>query len=522
MSIKKNRSTLSLVLIFLSIFSHAQSIIINPTGITPVQGGLNYPRTSYDEILALPNPTEGDIAYDSTFKCLRVYNGDHWICTFQNPDLNEASLAGLGSGGSVSGTASDHIYDVTTDSSGFVYITGGFINTAKFGSENVSSNGAYDVFLAKYSTSGELLWLKSFGSTSDDIAYKVKGGKHGSIYLFGQFAGNISFDGITKTCSGSSDLFIVKLDQNGQVKWVETVGGSGTERSKGMALDMDDNIFLGGTFESTCSFGLTSKTSAGSSDIFIAKIDSSGSFIWVETAGGSHLDEMSDLTLDHNQKVFVSGFYTSAASFGSVAVSSSQAQTAVIAKYDPSINDWPFVKECQNTGFALIESITVPLNGNIYAVGRHSDTLTMDSYKITAEGMNDLFLLKLWSNGQVSSLQKVSGDFNINNTARITHNYSSLYLSGTFQNFIDISEKRIFSPNTTDNGFITRLSFEGYPVWIKTASGSDSVISRGHFSDNNGNTFWVGDYWGDVKLGATVLPPIFSHDYDVFLARIAE
>ena len=76
--------TLALLLLVKSIYSYAQSVTITPDGITPASGKMNYPRLSYDALIALPNPQTGDLAYDLTFNCLRVYNGQRWVCTNQS------------------------------------------------------------------------------------------------------------------------------------------------------------------------------------------------------------------------------------------------------------------------------------------------------------------------------------------------------------------------------------------------------------------------------------------------------
>ena len=87
----------------------SQSVTITPNGITPAS---SHPRLTYDAILALSSPAEGDIAYDITFKCLRVFNGNKWVCTItNNPDLTP-NLTVIASEG---GPESDHAQGVAID-----------------------------------------------------------------------------------------------------------------------------------------------------------------------------------------------------------------------------------------------------------------------------------------------------------------------------------------------------------------------------------------------------------------------
>jgi hypothetical protein len=160
---------LSLLLFFWGavMLSFAQNVTITPGGITPAMTG-SYPRISYDAILALPNPAKGDMAFDMTFNCLRVYTGSKWICTYQSPSDPTPNIAALASAG---GTSSDVGFGIAVDGSGSVYVTGYYQGTATFGTTSKTSAGFSDIFVAKYNSSGALQWVQSAGGTSDDVGH---------------------------------------------------------------------------------------------------------------------------------------------------------------------------------------------------------------------------------------------------------------------------------------------------------------------------------------------------------------
>ncbi|MEZ4902447.1 MAG: hypothetical protein R2822_12195 [Spirosomataceae bacterium] len=89
---------LSTLLFFFSLSVFSQSVTITPSGITPTLPA-TYPRIAYDEILALPNPALGDMAYDITFRCLRVYNGTKWLCTYQTQEEITPNITAITSAG---------------------------------------------------------------------------------------------------------------------------------------------------------------------------------------------------------------------------------------------------------------------------------------------------------------------------------------------------------------------------------------------------------------------------------------
>jgi hypothetical protein len=151
------KRVLFLLLLSVSIVD-AQNVTISPGGITPALTG-TYPRISYDAILALPSPTIGDMAYDITFLCLRVYNGNRWVCTYQLPGepVNGAFIAAAG------GTSDDNASSAAVDALGNVYVAGGYSGTATFGNTSKTSKGDSDIFVAKYNANGVLQWVQSAG-----------------------------------------------------------------------------------------------------------------------------------------------------------------------------------------------------------------------------------------------------------------------------------------------------------------------------------------------------------------------
>ena len=248
----------------------AQSVTIQPSGITPAVGG-TYPRLTYDALIALPNPQKGDMAYDLTFNCLRVYNGNKWVCTFQSPTDPTPNMAAIAKAG---GTSSDIGYGVAVDGSGNVYVTGKLRDTASFGTTNLTSAGVEDIFVAKYNGSGVLQWVQKAGGTSEDVGLGVAVDGSGNVYVTGYFEGAVTFGTTNLTSEGGNDLFVAKYNGSGVLQWVQKAGGANFDRGNGIAVDGTGNVYVTGNFQSTASFDTTTlSSSAGSWDIFVARID---------------------------------------------------------------------------------------------------------------------------------------------------------------------------------------------------------------------------------------------------------
>lgn len=197
------------VLVLWTLGAVAQSVTIRPSGITPAIGG-TYPRLAYDALVTLPNPQRGDLAYDLTFNCLRVYNGSKWVCTFQSPTDSTPNLAAIAQGGGIDW---DKGYGIVIDGSGNVYVTGSFGGIATFGNTTLTSAGSSDVFITKYDESGALQWVQKAGSRGPDVGQNIAVDRSGNVYITGSFIGEITFGTTTLTALGGwGDIFVARID----------------------------------------------------------------------------------------------------------------------------------------------------------------------------------------------------------------------------------------------------------------------------------------------------------------------
>ena len=112
----------------------------------------------------------------------------------------------------------------------------------------------------------------------------------GNVYLTGFFRSNRDFDPgpevLLLASAGSEDIFVTKLDTNGNLVWARTMGGPRSDEGSGLAVDGSGNVYVTGRFSETADFGPSSNgspllgISAGSSDIFVTKFDSAGNSVW--------------------------------------------------------------------------------------------------------------------------------------------------------------------------------------------------------------------------------------------------
>jgi hypothetical protein len=182
---------------------------------------------------------------------------------------------------------------ITSDDFENTYIAGSFagnilIDTVVFNSTTSPNN---DIFISKFAPSGDLIWAKQFGGTGDDYARGIDTDASGNIYVSGVFSNSIDFDGLILTAAGSSDIFLIKMDSNGNIIWGKKIGNNGAEEGCEIEVNEIGEVFITGGFSQSITLGLTNFNSLGFRDVFIAKLDSSGNFIWAKSAG-SNLDDV--------------------------------------------------------------------------------------------------------------------------------------------------------------------------------------------------------------------------------------
>ena len=219
-------------------------------------------------------------------------------------------------------TLNDNANIIRTDSKGNLYVAGTFTGTVDFdpgpGILNKVSNGGLDFYILKLDSAGNMLWVRTFGNTSNDNVEKAQIDKADNILLTGRFMNTIDFDpGVNvdlKTSNGFSDIYILKLDDLGNYLWAKTIGGPGSDVARGLSINTSNDVTIAGNFLNTVDFdpgpGVTTK-SALMVDIYILQLDAAGNFKWVKTLEGPQNNsvQVNDLMFDKNNNILINASY---------------------------------------------------------------------------------------------------------------------------------------------------------------------------------------------------------------------
>jgi len=240
--------------------------------------------TTFNGNVAVIGNTQGTLIIESD-TLIHLDSTDLFVVKY-DANGNKIWSKGLPGMGNAGGRA------ISSDDFENTYIAGSFegniyIDTIVFNSTTAPNN---DIFISKFSPSGALIWAKQFGGTGDDYARGIDIDASGNIYLSGVFSNSIDFDGLLLTAAGSSDIFLIKMDSNGNIIWCKKIGNNGAEEGCEIEVNENGEVFITGGFSQSITLGLTNFNSIGFRDVFIAKLDSSGNFIWAKSAGSNQDD----------------------------------------------------------------------------------------------------------------------------------------------------------------------------------------------------------------------------------------
>jgi hypothetical protein len=192
-----------------------------------------------------------------------------------------------------------------------------------------------DIFSAKYSAAGAHVWSKRFGSSGDDLSYRLTVDSAGDVALAGKFQGSVSFGGTALTSAGGDDAFLVKLSGgSGAQLWAKRFGSTSGDVASGVAVDGSDNVVVSGYFAGAVDFGGGALSSVGT-DVFAAKYSSSGVHLWSRRFGGADVQIGGGVAAATNGDVTLTGSFRGTIDFGMGLLSSVGGNDGFIAAIGP-------------------------------------------------------------------------------------------------------------------------------------------------------------------------------------------
>jgi hypothetical protein len=340
---------------------------------------------------------------------------------------------------------------------GSVYVAGSFSTTATFGTGSskvqLTSAGSNDAFVAKFDALGKIVWARAQGGSGDDGANAIAIGSDGAIAATGYFQGTADFDrddqGYNLTSVGPTDVFVSKLDADGEFLWAKRMGGIGWSQGisigSSIAIATDGSVYTTGSFQGTANFGSADASQnlscAGDTDVFVSKLSSSGNYVWARRMGGTGKDQGTGIALS-GDAVYTTGLFWGVADFnpgsGVYNLDSAAYHRSFVSKLDTAGN-FVWAHGIGGTGTDRAAGIAVATDGNIYATGGFEGTVYFDATAtgLISAGQKDVFLAKLNTAGDLSWAIRMGGANEDSGIDVVAAPNGDLYTTGVMQGTAD-------------------------------------------------------------------------------------
>jgi hypothetical protein len=411
---------------------------------------------------------------------------------------------------------------IRTDAEGNIYLTGSFEETADFGNDiSLTSNGYSDIFVAKYNPAGQCLWAVSFGGSRNDQGQGIALDNDGNIYIVGTFYTNVLFGSTELISNGFNDVFLAKLDENGNAIWAKQGGGGFFDKGNALSLDSEGSIYITGEFSSVASFENNDITSNGSTDAFLAKYNNSGALQWIIGFGGTAADYGYGIGLDSNEEPVVTGVFSNEVEFsGDIILTSVFNVDRNRYSIDIFLSQFDQMGDCQwaasagGEGSDYSYSLFIDDNDDIFTTGKFENTADFGELQISSQGATDIFVAEF--NTTDDWIYAVSAGSTENDLAwDITAGDDYLYLAGYFKTSADFGECTLTSKGDYDAFFAKLDKISGDFINVLSGGGEEFDAANAITTNVSGDIYACGQYTGDAVFGQ--FNPSFSEDKNTFI-----
>ncbi len=449
-----------------------------------------------------------------------------------------------------SNTQTTEIYGVAADVAGYVYVTGQFSDVVDFNPGSVTTEltaiGEEDVFIAKYSPAGELVWARQIGGDLYEASVTITTDSLCNVYVGGQFQDMVDFNpgtGANMICEGEWDAFILKLDSAGSFVWARRFGGPGTWNGSGntvrdISVDRSGNVYATGNMNGTVDFDPDGAgyvlQATGETDIFISKLSAAGDLIWAKRIGGFDYAQGNAIVTDDVGNVFVTGIFADEVDF-EPAKTPSFLFTALggydvfISRFDTS-GSHIWTKTVGGSSSDIGTSVTTDEAGGIYVSGHFRNAVNFNPggstpATLTSAGMQDVFVYKLDTTGDYVWAKSMGGKGNDFCHAIALDRAGNIITGGRFADtaYFDpgVNAVRLISSGNTD-AFISKLDPAGDYLWAGKMGGTSGENAYGLDIDPAGNIY-TGGYFGgtaDMDPGTGTVNLVSNGGHSAFLQKL--
>lgn len=387
--------------------------------------------------------------------------------------------------------------DPAVDEYGNIYICGVFDTGADFNPNGqtylLSNRGSQDGFIAKYDSTGTLIWARGMGGSSNDIIYRIDY-KNYLILFTGAFADSAYLDnGLTQSGlygNGHTDVALGKFTPIGNLLWVSQIGGYGNEYAYNITADVNGFTYVTGTFNDTLVINNSDTLYGVGTTAFVASYSSMGSYSWAFAIKGCI---PFGISMDYNNNILTCGMFSGYTDFDpgidTSALLSQGTYDAYFAKYTSSGN-FIFAKRVGGSGMDVGYAFRELKDNTLLFTGYFSNTADFDPdvtiASLNSSGLADLFVAHYDSSGNyMNAFRCGSSGFDFTRNF-IVDRENAIYIAGGFEQSVDFNPAsgiNFLNSAGSRDGYFAKYSFSPTGYLIPFLSEDNIQVYPNPFAD---------------------------------------
>lgn len=411
------------------------------------------------------------------------------------------------------GTGQDHPRDVCRDVNGdylIVSTTASSTNIASAGAHQTTyAGGVLDMAAIKMNAAGVRIWATYYGGSGQESGVGIAADPSANVFMSGMASGfstNLSTSGAHQEVhAGSNEGCLVKFDPAGVRLWCTYYGSTGIDNGWGCATDAGGNVYMTGNTQTgtgtvIATAGAHQPAYAGNGDAFLVKFDPNGARLWGTYFGGTNFDNGSDLVVDSNGDIILTGWtrsWTSISTPGTLQPNNGFLDDTYIAKFNPAgVQLWGTYYG--GFGNDRGNDITVDCSDNIIVVGETGSTDSIAfgaAHQGSLLGFQDMFVARLGCDGTGSWGTYLGGSLHDNAQGVTTDACGNIYVTGEARS-MDFpvtagAFQTTFGGGIRDGG-LAKLSPAGALQWATYIGGSGDDLGYSLAQNGDSCLFFVG------------------------------
>jgi hypothetical protein len=364
--------------------------------------------TEDDRPRAIAIDASGNIFITGYFRGTVSFGGGGLTASVSSGFLAKYSPAGahLWSRRLSSGSSADMGNAIAVDGSGNVIVGSTLYGTSDYGGGPLTTAGGQDIVLVKYSATGGYLWARRIGGANYEAVISLAADQTtGEIVAVGDFNGSTDFGAGTITTAGSYDVFVAKYSSSGAPVWSHSWGSAYSERAGSVAIDRLGNVAVTGVFTNNVDFGggpITNVGGTSSADIFLVKLSPAGLHLWSKGFGNSLTSNQAGngVAFDEAGNVLLTGSIVALTApytidFGGGPLTGDGWYNVFLAKFGSGGSYIWAKRYLGGGGNATGRAIAADSAGNVLATGDYEISENFGGTTLTSPGGSDTYLVKL-------------------------------------------------------------------------------------------------------------------------------